>query len=328
VVPKPWQALGDRVLTTDSFFEQNDLPRRIAVIGLGAIGLEMAQALSRLGLSVYGFDASPRLAGVVDPAVESSLREILGREFPLHTGVEVRLAPCDDGIEIRAGDQRIVVDKVLAAVGRRPNLQGLGLETLGVALDERGMPPVDASTLRIGELPIYLAGDANGDRPLLHEAADEGHIAGLNAVSADLHCFERRTPLGIVFCDPNLATVGEPFDRLDPATTLTGEADFRGQGRARMTGRDRGVVRLYAERESGRLLGASMCVPAAEHMAHLLALAIGQGLSARDLLRMPFYHPVLEEGLRGAVRELARQLPQAGPSDLAACSGFGAGALD
>lgn len=328
VVPKPWRAFGDRILTTDSLFEQQTLPARIAVVGLGAIGVEIAQALSRLGVQVWGFDAAERLAGVADPKVETVLREALVGEFPIRTGVAVELAEAADGIEVKAGDERIVVDKVLAAVGRRPNLDGLGLDTLGVELDERGMPPVDPSTMRIGGLPVFLAGDANGDRALLHEAADEGHIAGLNAVADEPQCFERRTPLGVVFCAPNLATVGLRFDRFDDATMVVGEADFRRQSRARMTGRDRGLARVYADRESGRLLGATMCVPDGEHMAHLLALAVGQGLSVADLLRMPIYHPVLEEGLRGAFRELARQLPGGGESDLAACGDFDAEALD
>ncbi|MCM5570100.1 dihydrolipoyl dehydrogenase [Burkholderiaceae bacterium FT117] len=328
VVPKPWRELGDRILTTDTLFEQQSLPPRIAVVGLGAIGVEIAQALSRLGIQVSAFDAADRLAGLSDPEVEEALREALGREFPVRTGVAVELAAAGDGVEVRAGDARIVVDKVLAAVGRRPNLGGLGLEALGVKLDDRGMPPVDPGTMRIGDLPVFLAGDANGDRALLHEAADEGHIAGLNAVSPEPLCFERRTPMGVVFCDPNLATVGARFDQLDEASAIVGEADFRRQSRARMTGRDRGIARVYADRASGRLLGAAMCVPGGEHMAHLLALAVGQGLTVADMLRMPVYHPVLEEGLRGAFRALAKQLPDGGVSDLSACGGFQAEALD
>src|SRR5690606_32264948 len=109
---------------------------------------------------------------------------------------------------------------------------------------------------------------------------------------------------------------------------IVGEADFRRQSRARMTGRDRGIARVYAERSSGRLVGATMCVPDGEHMAHLLALAVGQGLTVADMLRMPIYHPVLEEGLRGAFRDLAKQLAGAGESDLAACEGLQAEALD
>ncbi|TXL68314.1 dihydrolipoyl dehydrogenase [Zeimonas arvi] len=328
VVPKSWRAFGDRILTTDSLFEQQALPGRIAVVGLGAIGVEIAQALSRLGVQVWGFDAAERIAGLADPKVETVLREALGAEFRIRTGVAVELAEAAGGIAVKAGDERIVVDKVLAAIGRRPNLADLGFDTLGVKLDERGMPPVDPGTMRIGDLPVFLAGDANGDRALLHEAADEGHIAGLNAVAEKPLCFQRRTPLGVVFCAPNLATVGLRFDRFDEATMVVGEADFRRQSRARMSGRDRGLARVYADRESGRLLGATMCVPEGEHMAHLLALAVGQGLTVADLLRMPIYHPVLEEGLRGAFRELARQLPGSGDSDLAACGGFQAEALD
>lgn len=328
VVPRPWQALGERLLTTDTLFEQRTLPARVAVVGLGAIGVEIAQALSRLGIEVSAFDAAERLAGLADPAVEAALRDALGSEFRIRTGVAVELAPSADGVEISAGDERIVVDAVLAAVGRRPNIDGLGLETLGVELDERGMPPVDPSTMRIGDLPVFLAGDANGDRALLHEAADEGHIAGLNAVAPQPICFDRRTPMGVVFCAPNVATVGLRFDQLDESRTIVGEADFHRQSRARMTGRDRGIARVYADRESGRLLGAAMCVPDAEHMAHMLVLAVGQSLTVGDMLRMPVYHPVLEEGLRGAFRDLARQLPDAGDSDLAACGGFQAEALD
>lgn len=80
--------------------------------------------------------------------------------------------------------------------------------------------------------------------------------------------------------------------------------------------------------DNGRLLGAEMCVPAGEHMAHLLALAIDRSLTVQDLLRMPFYHPVLEEGLRTALRTLAAQLPAGNESDLAACGEFNMGALD
>lgn len=328
VVPGPWRDFGQRILTTDSLFEQASLPARIAVVGLGAIGVEIAQALSRLGVKVWGFDAAPRLAGVADPEVEAALRAALAAEFEIRTGVAVELAQVAGGIEVKAGEERIVVDKVLAAVGRRPNLDGLGLETLGIGLDRRGMPPVDPGTMRIADLPVFLAGDANGDRALLHEAADEGHIAGLNAMSAEPLCFRRRTALGIVFCAPNLATVGQRFDQLDPDTSIVGQAGFGRQSRARMTGRDRGLARIYAERGSGRLLGATICAPGAEHMAHLLALAVEQKLTVRDLLRMPVYHPVLEEGLRGAFRDLARQLPDAGDSDLAGCGAFRAEALD
>jgi dihydrolipoamide dehydrogenase len=219
------------------------------------------------------------------------------------------------------------VDKVLVAIGRKPNLDELGLAEMGVELDERGLPPFDSQTMQIGDLPIFIAGDTNAYRSLLHEAADEGFIAGVNAVGEKLTCFERRIPLAIVFSDPGVAAVGQRFSNLEAGEYLIGSVDFASQGRALTAQRNKGVMRIYAARNDARLLGAEMCAPAAEHMVHLLALAIHQGLSAHDLLAMPFYHPVLEEGLRTALREIAQQSEGRG-SDLSACESYQIEALD
>jgi dihydrolipoamide dehydrogenase len=328
IVPKPWRALGDRILTSDTLFDQEDLPHRIGVIGLGPLGVEMTQALARLALEVHGFDGSRTIAGISDEKVAAVARDNLAKEFVIHLDAQVELAEAGGGVKIRWDGGSVTVDKVIAAVGRQPNVDGLGLETLGVPLDARGMPDVDPVTMRIGATSVLLAGDANGDKPLLHEAADEGHIAGLNATSKDPIRLARRTPLSVVFCNPEIASVGQRAKDIDPETTLIGEVSFARQGRARIMQDNRGLLRLYAARDAGRLLGAEMAIPAAEHMAHLLALAIGQGVTVHDLLRMPFYHPTLEEGLRTALRTIARELPPCGRSDLARCGSLGAEALD
>ncbi len=326
-VPQPWQALGRHVLTTDTLFEQEDLPRRIGVVGLGAIGVEIAQALARLGLEVYGFDGGNCLAGVTDEKVAQVVRAALGGEFAVHLGVDVDLAEVEGSIELCWRDGRVLVDRVLAAVGRRPNVEGLGLETLGVPLDEKGMPEVDPHTMRIGDTPVFLAGDANGVDPILHEGADDGHIAGLNATSDEPIRFARRMPLTITFCEPEVATVGKRASELD-AECLVGELNFSSQGRARIMQENHGILRIYAAREGGRLVGAEMALPAGEHLAHLLALAVDRELTVYDLLRMPFYHPTLEEGLRSALRQIARQLPLCSASELAGCAPLGAEALE
>lgn len=328
IVPKPWRAFGDRIITSDTLFEQTDLPRRIGVIGMGAIGVEIAQALARLGLEVHGFDGSDRVAGIADEKVAELARGVLAEEFDVHLGAQVELADAPGGIEVRWAGGRVVLDKVIAAIGRRPNLEGLGLETLGVPLDDRGMPEVDPETMRIGDTPVLLAGDADGHRPLLHEGADDGHIAGLNATSDSPIRLPRRTPLSVVFSDPQIAAVGEQLPDLDPAGILVGEVSYASQGRARTMQQNRGLLRLYADRADGRLLGAAMAAPAAEHTAHLLALAVGRKLTVHDLLRMPYYHPTLEEGLRTALRAIGRQLPPCSISDLAGCGSLGAEALE
>ena len=219
-------------------------------------------------------------------------------------------------------------DAVLAAVGRRPNIDDIGLETLGIALDKRGLPEVNPMTLQIADLPVWLAGDANGALALQHEAADEGYIAGRNAMAQTSSSYCRRTGLSIVFSSPNAALVGKRMADLDPDRTVVGSVDYSRQGRARTAEKAAGVIQVYADSESGRLNGAEMCAPDGEHMAHLLALAMQQDFTVRDMLAMPFYHPVIEEGLRTALRDLARQVPSGAGSDLADCPPLGIKALE
>lgn len=328
IVPEDWLAFGDRILTTDTLFEQPTLGPRVAVIGLGPLGVEIAQALARLGVEVMAFATGKTVAGLSDPAINDALLARLKDEFIVNVGDKAELREVAGGIQVTNGSATVVVDQVVAAMGRRPNLEHLGLDTLGVALDDKGRPPIDPCTLQVGDLPVFIAGDADGDRPLLHEAADEGHIAGLNALAPTPRGFARRTPLAITFSQPHAAVVGQRHADLPEGQWVGGTVDFARQGRARVAQCNHGRLNVYAEHGSGRLLGAELCTPAGEHMAHLLALAVEQRLTVHDLLRMPFYHPVLEEGLRTALRDAASRLPKASDSDLAACEAYGASALD
>jgi dihydrolipoamide dehydrogenase len=328
VVPERWRALGEKLLTTDTLFEQETLPSRMAVLGLGPVGVEMAQALSRLGINVTAFSKNKNIARLSDPKVNAATIDLLDKEFSLLLGEKADLRMNDNELHVSTLGGEITCDSVLVALGRRPNIDGLGLETLGVELDEQGLPPVDPSTMQIADLPVFLAGDANQQAPILHEAADEGHIAGINALHPTPLSFKRRTSLSIVFSQPGIATVGKRFESLDPRQTLTGTVHFEDQARARMAQRNHGILRLYAEPKSGQLVGAEMVAPAAEHMAHLLALAIDQSLTVQDMLRLPFYHPTLEEGLRKALRGISAQLPPCSESDLAACESLQAEALE
>lgn len=327
-LPEEWLAFGNRMLTTDTLFEQPTLGPRIAVVGLGAIGVELAQALARLGLEVAAFGRGTAVAGLADLVLNTELATLLKEEMVVHLGAEAELREVAGGIEVGSGTNRVVVDHVIAAMGRVPNVQHLGLESLGVPLDERGLPPVDPQTLQVGGLPVFLAGDASTRAPLLHEAADDGHIAGMNALATSPTRFVRRTRMSIVFCDPQVASIGERASDLKPADTVTGSASYENQGRARIAQRNQGRLHVYADRATGRLRGAELCAPSGEHLAHLLALAVQQQLTVHDLLGMPFYHPTLEEGLRTALRDAARQLPEVRPSDLAACTALDVPALE
>jgi dihydrolipoamide dehydrogenase len=174
--------------------------------------------------------------------------------------------------------------------------------------------------MQCGDGPVFIAGDVTADRPLLHEAADEGRIAGGNAAMfPGVRAQMRRTPLAVVFSDPQMGMAGTPYRELDLEEVEIGSVRYDDQGRARVMGKNAGQVRIYARRASGTLLGAEMFGPRVEHTAHLMAWAIQSGTTAGGALDMPFYHPVIEEGLRTALRDLCTRLklmPESRPKDL------------
>lgn len=305
IIPPLWQAYRDRIITTDEFFELEELPSSIAIVGLGVVGLELGQSLHRLGCTVVGIDMQESVGGLTDPMVTKSAVDIIGKEFPLWLGYSAEISEGTDGrLKVSAGENSIEVERVFASIGRSPNVDKLGLNQIGVPLDERGIPVYNPNTMQVGDLPLFLAGDVTGERPLLHEAGDEGRIAGHNASSDDVGAFQRKTPLSITFCDPNIVQVGQPFASLDPETTAVGEIQMAPVGRALIMAKNKGVIRVYADKASGRMLGAEMICAKAENLGHLLAWSIQQGLTVGDLLQMPFYHPVIEEALQAALYDL------------------------
>lgn len=293
-----WEAFKEHILTTDELFEQEDLPATLGVLGLGVIGLELGQALSRLGIKVTAVHSKEFIGGLSDPEVNENMLGLCEKEFDIWLGGgHAVLSKVADKIKISNNKNEVLVEKVLVAIGRKPNLESLKLENLGIDLDKRGMPDFDPQTMQIEDLPIYIAGDVNADRPLLHEAADEGRIAGYNVVKNQKN-FKRKVPLAIVFTDPNIALIGKDYKEIkDDANVVTATYDFKQQGRAFLINKNAGLVHLYVQKSDGKLLGAQMAAPGGEHLAHHLAWAMEQELTVYDMLQLPFYHPTLEEGL-------------------------------
>ncbi len=308
VVPEPWRKVGDRLVTSDDVFELVSPGRRVGVIGLGPIGVELGQAFAQLGCEVHAYTKGSSIAALSDPEVNASLHEALARQMAITTGVTVDVRPGEDGVVLDDGSDTVVVDWVLASLGRRPNIEGLGLDVLGVELDKRGMPVFDPATLRVGDLSIYIAGDVNAQRPLLHEAADEGRIAAHHALHPETDCLARRVPLGIVFTEPGAGRAGMSYSELPASGVVVGASDFSRQARALMAGRNAGLLHLYVDTSDGRLLGAEAAVPDAEHLLHMLAWSIQQKMTVETMLQMPFYHPTVEEGLRSALQAARRQM--------------------
>ncbi len=322
MVPPLFRDVGDRLVVNDDVFDWESLPDSVAVFGAGVIGLELGQALHRLGVRVRLFGRGGRVGPLSDPVVRATALAAFRTEFPIDPDAKVlavRRRP-DDRVDVHFEDEsgRARVETFaycLAATGRRPNLSRLSLENAGIELDAKGVPLFDRTTLQSGSASVFIAGDVNEDVPVLHEAADEGQIAGENAARfPDVTPGLRRSALAITFSDPQIATVGRTFASLASLPVAVGEVSFEDQGRSRIMLQNRGLLRVYATRE--RFLGAEMVGPRAEHLGHLLAWAHQQQMTIAQMLSMPFYHPVVEEGLRTALRDVAAKLgttPSAGP---------------
>jgi dihydrolipoamide dehydrogenase len=315
--PPAWKALGPLLITNDDVFELDDLPESVAVFGPGVIGLELGQALHRLGVRVKVFGRGGGVGPLSDPVVLAQARAVFGAEFYLDTDAKADVTRQGDEVVVRyrALDGSAQVERfsrLLAATGRSANVGGLGLEHTTLGLDARGVPLFDRNTLRCGDSSIFIAGDVNNDVPLLHEAADEGRIAGENVARyPDVRPGLRRAGLCVVFTDPQISIVGGGFARIGDRPHVVGEVSFSDQGRARVMLRNQGLLRVYAEIDTGRFLGAEMLGPDAEHIGHLLAWALQMKLDVAQMLEMPFYHPVIEEGLRTALRDAQAKVESA-----------------
>lgn len=299
-VPPPFR--GIPVISNDEVFDWEDLPSSVLVVGSGVIGLELGQALHRLGVRVTIVGNRGVVGPLSDPVVRAEARRVFSDELDLRPDYVLHdVQPHAQGVRVLYDDQDQVFEHVLMAAGRRSNLGALGLGELAAA-------GIDPNTAQLGDSNVFVAGDASTFRPLLHEASDEGHIAGRNAALwPEVESLPRRTPLAVVFTDPNIAVVGQRYCDC-PDSLAIGSVDYGGQGRARVMNQNRGVVRIYGDPSSRRLVGAEMFGPRVEHTAHLLAWSIQQGLTVDDALKMPFYHPVIEEGIRTALQALSRSM--------------------
>ena len=320
--PDSFNKLGDRLIINNDVFDWTDLPRAVAVMGPGVVGLELGQALHRLGVRVVMLGRGGRVGPITDPGVRAYAVASFNTEFPLEPDAQV--------VDMRREENRVAIrrktadgaekteyfDYVLAATGRIPNVNGIGIENTSLELDSNGVPLFDPVTTQTrngaGRSSIFIAGDASNFIPLLHEAADEGRIAGENAArlasGKRLNRGLRRAPLAVVFTDPQIAIVGGGRQLLKAGTFAVGEVSFEDQGRSRILFKNKGLLKVYGDIETGRFLGAEMIAPAAEHLGHLLAWGLQNRMTVAQMLEMPFYHPVIEEGLRTALRDLDTNL--------------------
>lgn len=319
-IPPPFRGLDRALLTNEMIFDLEDLPDSVLVVGIGVVGLELGQALHRLDVRTTLVGIEGLVGPLTDPVVLEEARTALSQELDLHTHYDLEsVEPTEDGVRVRFTDSNgherdETFERVLVAAGQETDLDRLGLQKMGIEPNASGRYEVDPDTLQLADAPVFVAGDVNQLHPVLHEAADDGRIAGRNAARhPDVQAAWRRAPLGIVFSDPQIGVVGGGYAALRDCEAAAGEVSYANQGRARVQAVNVGKIRIYANVHTGRLLGAELFGPQVEHLSHLLAWAVQAKLTVDQALAMPFYHPVVEEGIRTALRDLAVSLRHGAP---------------
>ncbi len=329
-IPEGWdEKLGATLLTSDTVFELSDLPDSMAVIGTGSVGLELAQAFTRLGVAVTVFNRENRVGGLKDKDINAKAIDCLGADLKMHLKSKITdlgtvsntdsstnnsLTAFIDYTDKDGNERRWEGNHVLVATGRRNNIESLGIENLGVELDDKNRPKnLNNATGRIGDLDVYIVGDANAHLPLLHVASDEGYSAGSRVCQSDENTYIRppAIPFSIVFTSPQIVNVGMSKQEIEDDPELDyviGRVSFDNQGRSRIMGVNCGLLHIYACKQTDKILGASMVAPDAEYIGHILATAITNDICVKQLLNTPFYHPTILEGLRTALRDVQHKM--------------------
>ena len=300
-----WEGIDSiPVLTNTSILQLDTLPGHLMVVGGSYIGLEFAQIYRRFGSRVTVFDSADRLIGREDPEVSDEVRAILEREgVQFHLSVrDARVSPAPDGAGIRVGlrspgaARTFEGTHLLAAVGRRPNTDDLGLERAGIATDERGFIPVD-DQLRTQVPGVWALGDVNGRGAFTHTSYNDFEIAAANLLDGEARRLGDRIPAWALFIDPPLGRIGmsEAEVRASGRPALVGVMPMSRVGRARERGETQGFMKVLVDAQTERVLGASLlCIEGDEIVHSLLGLMAG-GTSYRTMQRTVHIHPTVTE---------------------------------
>jgi len=288
-----------RIVDSTGALELEDVPERLLVIGGGIIGLEMATVYDALGSRVTVVEMLDHLMHGADPDIVKPLRKRIEKRYEavhLETKVEAIRAE-DDGIVAVFGGKEETFDRVLVAVGRRPNGGAIGADAAGVEVDERGFIGVDEQ-MRTNVPHIFAIGDVVGEPMLAHKATHEAKVAA-EVIAGENVAFDARAIPSVAYTDPEVAWMGltEIQAKADGTEVETAVFPWAASGRALGMGRPEGMTKLVLEPESKRLLGAGIVgVNAGELIAELVH-ALEMGADAEDIGLTIHPHPTLSESI-------------------------------
>ncbi|WP_282093902.1 dihydrolipoyl dehydrogenase [Epibacterium ulvae] len=301
---------NDKGIVVDSTgaLELPKIPNKMVVIGAGVIGLELGSVYARLGTEVTVVEYMDAVCPGMDKDVQRSFKKILEKQ-----GLKFIMGAAVQGVEAlktkakvtyqpkKGGDDEVIdADVVLVATGRKPYAEGLGLDALGVKLTERGQIATDAKWAT--NVPgIYAIGDVIEGPMLAHKAEDEGMAVADVIAGKHGHVNYGVIP-GVVYTTPEVATVGATEEALkaEGRKVKIGKFSFMGNGRAKAVGQADGFVKLIADKETDRVLGAAIIGPAAGDMIHEICVAMEFGASAEDIALTCHAHPTYSEAVREA----------------------------
>lgn len=297
----PWD--GDRIGTSTEALSYGEVPDSLAVIGAGYIGLELGSVWRRLGSRVVVLEYLDRILPGMDGEIAATAHKILAKQ-----GIEFRLGARVTGarfdgkrctVEV-AEEEPVQCDRVLVAVGRKPNTEGLGLEAAGVKLDDRGRVDVDEH-FRTSADGIYAIGDVIRGPMLAHKAEEEGVACVERIVTGYGHVNYDAIP-GVAYTHPEIASVGKTEEQLAESGTpyRKGKFPFVANGRAQALADSDGFVKVLADERTDRVLGVHIIGPRAGDLIAEAAVAIEFGASSEDIARSSHAHPTLAETMKEA----------------------------
>jgi dihydrolipoamide dehydrogenase len=299
---------GERVMDSTAALEIADVPERLLVIGGGYIGLELGQVYAALGSAVTLVEMTDGLLPGVDRDLVQPLARRCDKAFKaIHLDTRVAdLREAAGGVEVRLGAEAAAFDRVLMAVGRRPQTAGLGLETTRIRLTERGFVEVDERG-RTADPHLWAVGDVTGEPMLAHRAMRQGKVAA-EAIAGRPAAFDNVVVPAVVFTDPEVAWCGLTEREAEVAGRAVRVAKFAwaASGRAATLGRSDGLTKLVVDAESGRVLGVGLTGPGAGELIAEGALAVETAMLAEDLALTIHAHPTLSETLMEAAESLLR----------------------
>lgn len=316
-VLKGFEPDGVRVLDSTGALALSEVPASLLVLGGGYIGLELGTAYAKLGAAVTVVEALDRILPTMDPDLSKAVQRRLDR-LGVRTLLSTRAAgwrqeggqavvTLDGGAGGSDTPPELRADKLLVAVGRRPNTEELDLAAAGVRLAEGGFIAVD-QTCRTSNPRIYAIGDVIGNPMLAHKATREAEVAA-GAIAGEPVAMDAVAIPAVAFTDPEVAAAGltEAEARAAGWSVATGRAQFGAIGRALLLGEPEGFVKVVADSESGLLLGVQMAGPEVSELIGAAALALEMGARVHDLAATIFPHPTLSEALREAAARISSQ---------------------